>query len=200
MKKLALLFAILVLPNVAFAQSDPSTQSKDNIVTEDTTVLETDIVSITTKEVYEPVIALAPEIDKCYKKVGYKARKSDGTGHSSFIKIIIDYDEYGVIYRVDSNTWYDGGGQHTEKFKAMDKCVKKALPDKFNIDFSENIKSFSDNVQKFGWFELAFNIVSKEITIKNSSPVGTPKDEVNHSHRYIKHFKDYQKYKHKQAK
>ncbi len=32
------------------------------------TTLITDIVSITVKEVYEPAIALAPEIDKCYKK------------------------------------------------------------------------------------------------------------------------------------
>ncbi len=180
-------------------RADSSAQSENNAVTEHTT-LETDIASITAKEVYEPVIALAPEIDKCYKKVGYKARKSDGTGDSNSIKIMIDYDEYGVIYGVDSETWYDGGGQHTEKFKAMDKCVKKALPEKFNIDFSENIKIFSDDVQKFGWFELIFNIVSKEITIKNPSPAGTPKAEENHSHRYLKHFTDYQKHKKNQAK
>ena len=74
----------------------------------------------------------------------------------------------------------------------MDKCVEKALLEKFNINFSENIKTFSDNVQKFGWFELVFNVVSKEITIKKSSPVGTPKESlIKDRHSRQKHVKSY---------
>lgn len=192
MKRCALFFALFsLLPNTVLAQSEPSAPSEK-------ADSKSDINTITQNEVYNPVIALAPEIDKCYKKAHYDPHQSDGVKGSNSIKINIDYDEYGVIYVVDSRTFYDGGGQYGEMFIKMDTCVKNALPPKFNIDFSEMVKTYPENVQKFGWFELVFNIVSKEITIKNPSPVGTPFTD---NHRWYKiHYQKYDRYKDKRDK
>ena len=183
----ALFFAMFALSSgIALAQTDPSAESVPKTTSKPSTESNNaippaadskmDIETITQKLVYEPVIALAPKLDKCAKKGAETSCPPGGTGHTvgskidrSIYKYYITYDEHGVIYSID-NASYDGAGNCGK----MDKCVKDALPEKFDIDFSETIKTFPDDVQKYGRFELLYNINSKEISFKHQAPIGSP--------------------------
>ncbi|MBQ9395720.1 MAG: hypothetical protein IJU23_09440 [Proteobacteria bacterium] len=178
------LFAALALfPGVVLAQSVPAlesgTSNSDAEQAKDakpdpSAASEIDIAEITNKQVYDTVAALAPEFKKCLK-IGERTRCLPGgsgprrPSDNNYYKYYVSYDKYGTVYSVEHG-FYDGAGNCGE----MDKCVIDVLPDKFDIDFSEIVKTYSDDVQKYGRFEFLYNINSKKITFKHKAPIGSP--------------------------
>ncbi len=193
-KLTAFFFAVLALfPGVVLAQSVPAlesgTSNSDAEQAKDakpdpSAASEIDIAEITNRQVYDTVAALAPNFKKCLKigertsclpgGSGPRRPSPGGSGprrpsDNNYYKYYVSYDKYGTVYSVEHG-FYDGAGNCGE----MDKCVKDVLPKKFDIDFSEIVKTYSDDVQKYGRFEFLYNINSKKITFKHKAPIGSP--------------------------
>lgn len=113
-------FILITIPCYSFAQT-PQSNENDNGANLKTSDSETDIQAIINKNVYEPVIALSEQINKCYKKfnlspIGY----GPGLSNGKHFKYYVDYDEYGVIFKF-YGAYYNEKGD--TRYHEMDKCV-----------------------------------------------------------------------------
>lgn len=139
-----------------------------------------DIISASTKAIYDVIIAKSPEVKRCYDRAIEKTKtfNPDFVASGDSIAYDIEYDEFGVVYII--LTTYGQQAFNVAAFETLyDSCFRKEFPKEVfkEVDFnlSEIVKDYPDGIQKFGRVRVVYDPKASAVHIDNdkSYPIGT---------------------------